>query len=228
MEDALVLEADPQVRDTGDMELGEVIRRRRVELGLSQADVARKAGVDARQIRRYEAGEQQPVFSVAVAIANALDLPLADLAGIPEHRVNLTGDWYAGWQSYKDGQEVIAIQPVRMQQQAEHIRIEAVERGRPVEDGGYLWSGELRLWDNEILMGWYASTDSAVRSKGTLYFVLHPQGLEMTGRWVGLSYDAKFITGRGAMARTDNDVRRLIHETTAADHDAAGESAVAG
>ena len=67
-----------------------------------------------------------------------------------------------------------------MQQQGELIRVEAVARGRSVEDGGYLWSGELRLWDNEILMGWYTSVDSSVRSKGTLYFVLHPQGLEMT------------------------------------------------
>ena len=51
------------------MELAEVIRRRRAELGLSQADLAKAAGVDTRQIRRYEAGQQQPVLSVAVAIA---------------------------------------------------------------------------------------------------------------------------------------------------------------
>ncbi|WP_433078715.1 helix-turn-helix transcriptional regulator [Dactylosporangium sp. CA-052675] len=38
---------------------------------MSQADLAAAAGVDKRQIRRYEAGEQQPVLSVAVAIANA-------------------------------------------------------------------------------------------------------------------------------------------------------------
>lgn len=208
-----------------DMDLGEVIRRRRVELGMSQSDLARKAGVDARQIRRYETGEQQPAFMVGVSIAKALDIPIADLAGIPEHKVNLSGDWYAGWQSYKDGQEVIAVQPVKMQQQGELIRVEAVARGRSVEDGGYLWSGELRLWDNEILMGWYVSVDSSVRSKGTLFFVLHPQGLEMHGRWVGLSYDGKNVTGRGSMGRTEEDAHRLIREATAADMAATGESA---
>jgi transcriptional regulator with XRE-family HTH domain len=65
------------------MDLGEAIRVRRTELGISEADLAESAGVDARQIRRYEAGEQQPLFTVAVAIAAALRLPLAELAGLP-------------------------------------------------------------------------------------------------------------------------------------------------
>jgi transcriptional regulator with XRE-family HTH domain len=197
------------------MDLGEVIRRRRVELGLSQADVAKKAGVDARQIRRYEAGEQQPVFSVAVAIAGALDLPLADLAGIPEHRINLSGDWFAGWQSSKDGQEVIAVQPVRLRQQGDLIQIEALERGRPIEEGGYLWRGELRLWDNEDLMGWYASTDPTVRSRGTFFFTLHTQGQIATGSWAGRSYDGTHITGRGSIARDAAAARTAVAPTVA-------------
>jgi transcriptional regulator with XRE-family HTH domain len=40
------------------MDMAEVIRRRCAELGLSQADLAKAAGVDTRQIRRYEAGQQ--------------------------------------------------------------------------------------------------------------------------------------------------------------------------
>ena len=95
--------------------------------------------------------------------------------------VDLSGTWYTAWQSYKDGEEVVAVQPVRVTQYGERLLLEALERGRPVEDGGYMWAGELRLWDNETLMGWYASTDAAVRSKGTLYFALHPQGLRMAG-----------------------------------------------
>jgi hypothetical protein len=39
--------------------------------------------VDTRQIRRYEAGEQQPVFTAAVAIAAALRVPLTELAWLP-------------------------------------------------------------------------------------------------------------------------------------------------
>ena len=67
----------------GTMDLGEAIRLRRTELGMSQADLAKAAGVDARQIRRYEAGEQQPLFTAAAAIAAALRVPLSELAGLP-------------------------------------------------------------------------------------------------------------------------------------------------
>jgi transcriptional regulator with XRE-family HTH domain len=62
------------------MEISEVIRRRRAELGMSQADLAAAAGVGARQIRRYEAGQQQPVLSAAVAIADALGISVNELA----------------------------------------------------------------------------------------------------------------------------------------------------
>jgi len=63
--------------------LGEAIRLRRTELTMSQAELAAAAGVDALEIQRYEAGEQQPLLTVAAAIAAALRVPLAELAGLP-------------------------------------------------------------------------------------------------------------------------------------------------
>ena len=79
------------------MELHEVIRERRSELGMSQADLAAKVGVDRRQIRRYESGETQPTLPVAKAIALALGISIDELAGDETHRVNLSGDWWACW-----------------------------------------------------------------------------------------------------------------------------------
>src|SRR5256885_15774529 len=73
------------------MEMSEVIRERRTEVGMSQRDLAAAAGVDVRQIRRYEAGEQQPLLSVAVAIADALGITVGELAGKPSHRGKLGG-----------------------------------------------------------------------------------------------------------------------------------------
>ena len=179
---------------------------------MSQADLATAAGVDTRQIRRYEAGQQQPVFSVAVAIANALGISVEELAGKPSHRVSLTGDWWACWQTYRGGIEDIRLQPVRLQQHGELIQVEATARGRPIDEGGYLWRGEFRLWDNEILMGWYAASDGSVRSKGTMYFVMHPHGINMTGRWVGLSYDGAIVTGWSSMAKTEDEARGLVDQ----------------
>jgi hypothetical protein len=50
-------------------------------------------------------------------------------------------------------------------------------------------------------MGWYAASDGSVRSKGTMYFVMHPHGIHATGRWVGLSYDGNIVTGWSSMAK---------------------------
>jgi hypothetical protein len=119
--------------------------------------------------------------------------------------VALSGDWWASWQTFKDGEEVITLQEVRFRQQGELINVETTTRGISIEDGGYHWRGELRLWDNEILMGWYAALDDGVRSKGTMYFVLHPHGRRMSGRWVGLSYDGKIVTGWGSMGREESE-----------------------
>jgi transcriptional regulator with XRE-family HTH domain len=194
------------------VEFSEVIRQRRTDLGLSQSDLAGAVGVDKRQIRRYEAGEQQPVLGIAVAIANALGISLSELAGLPSQQVDLGGRWWAAWQTFKEGEEVITCQEVNLHHQTQAIQVHAITRGIEVAEGGYLWRGELRIWDNEILMGWYAADDGATRSKGTMYFVLHPHGINMTGRWVGLSYDGAIVTGWAAMARNEDEAKGLIAE----------------
>jgi hypothetical protein len=100
-----------------------------------------------------------------------------------------------------------------MRQQSENIDVIATTRGtQTFDEGGYLWRGEFRLWDNEILMGWYVADEGAVRSKGTMYFVLHQHGEKMSGRWVGLSYDGPIVTGWGAIARTEEETLAIIRE----------------
>ncbi len=187
------------------MEIAEVIRERRAELGMSQRDLAQVAGVDVRQIRRYEAGEQQPLLSVAVAIADALKISVGELAGKPSHRIKLSGHWWASWQTFRSGEEKIASQQVEIKQEGDLLQAATITRGLAVEEGGYHWSGELRLWDNEILMGWYAANDGSIRSKGTMYFVLHPHGLNMSGRWVGIGYDGRIMTGWASMGQTQEE-----------------------
>ena len=179
---------------------------------MSQAELAAASGVGVRQIRRYEAGEQQPVLSVAVAIAAALRISVGELAGMSSHRVTISGDWWASWQTFRDGEQRVTAQPVRLSQQGDLIEVHTLARGLSADDGGYQWRGELRLWDNEILMGWYAAAEESIRSKGTLYFVLHPHSIHMTGRWVGLGYDGKIMTGWGGMARTEDRALEIIAE----------------
>jgi transcriptional regulator with XRE-family HTH domain len=193
------------------MEMPEVIRTRRAQLGLSQTELATAAGVDRRQIRRYEAGEQQPALNVAVAIARALQISVNELAGQESQRADLTGDWWASWQTSKEEHEVITSQEVRARALSDTTyELRTITRGIDVAEGGYMWRGELRLWDNEVLMGWYIANEGAVRSKGTLYYVLHPHGIQLRGRWVGMSYDGPIQTGFAAMAHSEDEARQLI------------------
>jgi transcriptional regulator with XRE-family HTH domain len=193
------------------MEMPEVIRTRRAQLGLSQTELATAAGVDRRQIRRYEAGEQQPALNVAVAIARALQISVNELAGQESQRADLTGDWWASWQTSKEEHEVITSQEVRARALSDTTyELRTITRGIDVAEGGYMWRGELRLWDNEVLMGWYVANEGAVRSKGTLYYVLHPHGIQLRGRWVGMSYDGPIQTGFAAMAHSEDEARQLI------------------
>lgn len=199
----------------------ELIRERRAALALSQSDLAAAVGLDKRQIRRYEAGEAQPTLPVAKAIAHALGISLDELAGETEQRLKITGDWWAGWQTWKDGEQVLTSQPIQIKQRGTDLDIAALNRGSVDADaGGYLWRGQLRLWDNEILMGWYAADDQAVRSKGTLYLVVHPHGHQIHGRWTGLSYDGPIQTGWSAIARTEDAAQKLLDTLTETKADA--------
>jgi transcriptional regulator with XRE-family HTH domain len=73
--------------------LGDVIKRRRQILSLSQAELAEGAGVHLRQIRRYESGEQQPVLAVAARLAGMLEVSLREGGAQAEGRwVGLAAD----------------------------------------------------------------------------------------------------------------------------------------
>jgi hypothetical protein len=58
-----------------------------------------------------------------------------------------------------------------------------------------------------------ASRNACARTKTvahTMYFVVHPHGQQMVGRWVGLSYDGKVITGWAAMTHDEDQARGLV------------------
>lgn len=66
--------------------LSYLLRNRRLELGQRLEDVASRAGVDVAGLSRAENGKKIPLPETLAALAEALDLPLADLyeaAGYP-------------------------------------------------------------------------------------------------------------------------------------------------
>ena len=190
---------------------GTSARARRKSRRTLPALIFERAGVSLRQLARYEAGEQQPVLSAAVGLADALGISLTQLAGQVSYDLDLSGEWWAGWQTWKDGQPRIDTHSLEISQRGEVLQLLA-ERATPVAEGSYRWQGELRLWDNEALLGWCRSIDEAVRSKGTLYLALHPHGDHAWGRWVGMSYDGVVISGWGSLARTQEQADHIVQD----------------
>jgi transcriptional regulator with XRE-family HTH domain len=194
---------------------GDTIRRRRKELGLSQAGLAKACGVHLRQIRRYESGEQQPVLTVAKELAAALGLSLAELAGEAPARAQLDGTWWAAWQIFVEGDPIVTSQPVALQQLGQTVRMEALELAPEKTVDDYLWHAELRVWDGRVLMGWYLATREGTRDKGTIFFVHEASADYAEGRWVGNSYDGPMVSGFAALARSHEQalttIDRLIH-----------------
>jgi hypothetical protein len=158
----------------------------------------------------YTGENPQPADPLSLAEMPATGEDREKLTGISSNTIDLSGQWWASWQTFRDGAEKIATQQVECKQAGELIQVATITHGLSIEEGGYHWSGELRLWDNEILMGWYAATEGSVRSKGTMYFTLHPHGLHMAGRWVGLGYDDRIMTGWGSMAKTREGAEAVI------------------
>jgi len=50
-----------------------------------------------------------------------------------------------------------------------------------------------------------------------MYFVLHPHGLTMSGRWVGLGYDGRIMTGWAAMGQTQEEAEDTMHKLIASE-----------
>jgi hypothetical protein len=45
-----------------------------------------------------------------------------------------------------------------------------------------------------------------------MHFVLHPHGLNMSGRWVGLGYDGRIMSGWGTMGQTQEEAEETMRK----------------
>jgi hypothetical protein len=125
------------------------------------------------------------------------------------HELDLSGDWWCAWQTSKNDVPRVDVHTLTIHQRGDRLQLNA---DRAPAEGSYSWQGELRIWDNEALLGWYRSTEGAVRSKGTMYLALHPHGEHAWGRWTGMSYDGLVVTGWGVIARTEQLAHKVVQD----------------
>ncbi|NEA56886.1 helix-turn-helix domain-containing protein [Streptomyces sp. SID13666] len=73
-EDPAVVELREEIRLA--MELGQAVFDRRTELGISQAEMARRAGMTQPQVSRIEGGDTLPTLPLLDRLARALESAL--------------------------------------------------------------------------------------------------------------------------------------------------------
>lgn len=59
--------------------IGNIFRKTRLGLGLSQAEVGRRAGLKREYLNRIEAGHIQPTLPTLNKVAKGLGVPLAEM-----------------------------------------------------------------------------------------------------------------------------------------------------
>lgn len=118
-----------------------------------------------------------------------------------KEKINLSGTWYAVWQTTAEGKENINTEVLRIKQKRNKITMENLEKSAENKLGGYLWRAETTLYDNEHIIGHYLPSERNIVSKGTLYFLLNRVGNFMVGKWVGCNYGHNFTWGFGVIAK---------------------------
>lgn len=63
------------------MKFNERLKKYREEKGLTQSELSLRSGISTRMIQKYEAGVARPRWDASEKIANALEIPIADLLG---------------------------------------------------------------------------------------------------------------------------------------------------
>lgn len=116
-------------------------------------------------------------------------------------KTNLSGTWYAVWQTTVEGKENINTEVLKIKQRGNRIIMDIIEKNPDNKLGGYLWRGELRIYDNEHIIGYYLPREKNVISKGSMYFLLNRVGEFMVGKWVGCNYDYDCTWGFGVIAK---------------------------
>ncbi|WP_454193976.1 helix-turn-helix domain-containing protein [Nocardia sp. Marseille-Q1738] len=176
------------------------MRNRRLAIGQTKAGLARILGTSDKQIGRWEDGTAPPSEAL-VNIAQALNFSVAELLGIAPIGLDLSGEWYATWDTSRDGLPTLNRHGLTATHAGEFVYLDA--------DGDYDWRADLRLSDSK-LTGTYQAVSDQRQERGALYFVLNHEGDAAIGRWTGQWTDGILGGGFGAMARDADRADRLI------------------
>lgn len=108
---AVPLKADPRSVSPVDRQIGNRMRARRLEIGMSQELLAHRIGVTFQQVQKYEKGINRVSARTLLAIAEALEVPMSDLMPSQAGRASSVIDdpdlWVSFSQLNGEGQDVL-------------------------------------------------------------------------------------------------------------------------
>lgn len=180
--------------------MGDVIRQQRNSLGLSQADLAARLGVDVRQIRRYEADTAQPTLQGARLMADVLGVTLDELVGTS---ADYSGEWCSAWQGSDERPQLSRVVLAR---RASALEVSPIPNADGLGAGA--WRGELKTVSDNLL-GWFAR-DYGHPRRGTI--TLEPYGDMLRGGWLGADLSSGVRTGYLVLARDADKATEYIDE----------------
>lgn len=110
--------------------------------------------------------------------------------------IDVTGEWYAAWQTSVDGKELINTEHVRIVQKGKTLKLFNTEKSPENPKAGYLWEGQLQFFHGRSVMGWwFPKKEENSASKGILYMTYISQRKIFIGKWVGTAYDGELLSG---------------------------------
>lgn len=179
---------------------GEAILARRKQLGLTPARAAATVGFSLDQYQLIESGEQEPSLSDAIAISEALDMPLDEMAGVVPKAVDFNGQWWATWQGGLNQADVIDLHSVTMLRAGDRLLLDAG------------WRGELQVFRNEVLVGWYRPPAGFSRTRQGVFLWL-PTGSDcIYGKWTGVNTNNSVTDGWCVLARDETKAGEVMDQ----------------
>ena len=130
--------------------------------------------------------------------------------------INVTGDWYAVWQTMVNTKEVINSENTKMLQKGKTVKFYNTEKSPENLKGGYLWEAEMQFYHGRSLMGWYfPKKEENNSSKGIMYFFYSSQRKIFLGKWIGAGYDGDLMSGLVVVAKDREKAKRLLTKLSA-------------
>lgn len=112
------------------------------------------------------------------------------------NHIDVTGDWFAAWQTSVDDKELINTEHVKVEQKGKTLRMWNTSISPENPKAGYLWEGQLQFFQGKNLMGWYFPKRSENNaSRGIMYLTYFSPRKRFIGKWVGTAYDGELVSG---------------------------------